>query len=299
MRYPFSCLIAAFLSAIATCASAQETIPVSLSSEISGRVFRYTIQAGDTFTLIGSRFGVGPAVLARENGRHVGDRLVAGKTIEVDDRHVVPVSISYGIIINVPQRMLFYFQNDTVFGAYPIAVGRGVRRWQTPLGKFKVIQLREHPTWHVPLSIQQEMEAEGKDVIDEIEPGPDNPLGDYWIGLSLPNVGVHGTNNPVSVYSFRTHGCIRLHPDDAHALFNEARLGMEGEIVYVPLMMARLDDGRIFVESSKDVYRRHAGGIAELRKLAETNHFSDAVDWARAAEVVGAFEGVAREVDRK
>lgn len=277
-------------------ARAQDSAAVSLSESISGTVFDYTIREGDSFTLIGSRYGVGPTILARENGQHVGDRLVARKIIRVDNRHIVPIAIPYGIIINVPQRMLFYFQNDAMFGAYPIAVGRAVRRWQTPLGKFTVAQLREHPTWHVPLSIQKEMEDEGKTVEEEVEPGPDNPLGDYWIGLSIPSVGVHGTNVPVSVYSFRTHGCIRLHPDDARMLFNAARLGIKGEIVYIPLMMARLDDGRILVESDRDVYHRHSGGVETLRSLAAANHLSDSIDWNRVSDVVNAAEGIAREV---
>jgi len=72
-------------------------------------------------------------------------------------------------------------------------------------------------------------------------------------------IGIHGTNHPVSVYSYRTHGCVRLHPDDIEALFNDVDLNDSGVIEYYPLMLAKLDDGRVFVESEKDIYRRGTG----------------------------------------
>src|SRR5260370_35312090 len=113
----------------------------------------------------------------------------------------------------------------------------------------------------VPASIQREEEAEGKVVYDEVEPGPDNPLGKYWIGLSMPIVGIHGTNHPITVYSYQTHGCVRLHPDDIEALFDAVDLNDRGEIVYLPLMLARLADGRIVLESQNHICRTCNRGI--------------------------------------
>jgi len=158
------------------------------------------------------------------------------------------------------------------------------------------VQLREDPTWRVPASIQDEMEEEGKEVIDEVEPGPDNPLGKFWIGLSLPVLGIHGTNRPLSIYSYRTHGCMRLHPDDIEALFDDVELGESGEIVYLPLMLARLDDGRIFLESQRDIYRRGTGGIDAVKSLAEASHISNLIDWVKAEAVVNDMDGIARDV---
>jgi lipoprotein-anchoring transpeptidase ErfK/SrfK len=39
--------------------------------------------------------------------------------------------------------------------------------------------------------------------------GPNNPVGVAWIGLSKPGIGIHGTNNPNSIGSFASHGCMR------------------------------------------------------------------------------------------
>jgi L,D-transpeptidase ErfK/SrfK len=136
-------------------------------------------------------------------------------------------------------------------------------------------------------------------VEDEVEPGPDNPLGKYWIGLSMPIVGIHGTNHPITIYSYRTHGCVRLHPDDIEALFDAVDLNDHGEIVYLPLMLARLDDGRIFLESQKDIYRKGTGGIDAVRALADASGIGSLIDWTRAGDVVRDEDGVARDVTLK
>ena len=83
--------------------------------------------------------------------------------------------------------------------------------------------MQRHKEWIVPESIQEEMRREGKDVLTRVPPGPDNPLGRHWIGLSIGGIGIHGTIAPSSVYHFRSHGCIRLHPDDVEEKAGIAR----------------------------------------------------------------------------
>ncbi len=41
-------------------------------------------------------------------------------------------------------------------------------------------------------------------------PGPNNPVGVYWAGLSKPGVGIHGNPLPGTVFEGRSHGCIRM-----------------------------------------------------------------------------------------
>jgi L,D-transpeptidase ErfK/SrfK len=270
--------------------------PAPLARHVVGGEFDFIAGPHNSYSRIGSRFGIGPKVLARENGHVMADKINEGDVIHIDNRHVVPVEIESGIIVNLPERMVFSFDNGRIDGAFPAAVGQPDKKWQTLTGKFKIVQLREDPTWRVPASIQDEMEEQGKEVIDEVEPGPDNPLGKFWIGLSLPVLGIHGTNKPLSIYSFRTHGCVRLHPDDIEALFDDVELNETGEIVYLPLMLARLDDGRIFLESQRDAYRRGTGGIGAVRAQAEADHLSNMIDWAKAEAVVNDMDGIARDV---
>jgi L,D-transpeptidase ErfK/SrfK len=293
-----SAIALAFLLAAATAPRAEEpAAPLPpISHRIAGGQFDFIVWDSTSFTKIGSRFGESPKVLALENGKRVTDRLHAGDTIHIDNRHIVPIEEADLIEVNLPQRMLFHFEGGRLSGAYPVAIGQPARQWQTPIGAFKVIQLREDPTWRVPASIQREEEEAGKDVEDEIEPGPDNPLGKYWIGLSFPIIGIHGTNHPVSVYSYRTHGCVRLHPDDIEALFNDVDLNDRGVIAYYPLMLARMGDGRIFLESERDIYRKGAGGIDAVKALARAGGIGNLIDWSRAGEVLNDQEGIARDV---
>src|ERR1019366_707597 len=69
-----------------------------------------------------------------------------------------------------------------------------------------------------------------------------------------------------------------------------------GEIFYLPVMLARLDDGRIFLESERDIYRKGTGGIDAVRALAQAGRIDTLIDWFRAGEVVNDQEGIAREV---
>ena len=41
-------------------------------------------------------------------------------------------------------------------------------------------------------------------------PGPNNPVGTAWIGLSLPSYGIHGTPRPERIGNAESHGCFRL-----------------------------------------------------------------------------------------
>ena len=291
-------IIFAFLLLTTTAPKAEEpaaSLP-PISHRIAGGEFDFIVWDSNSFTRIGSRFGESPKVLASENGKQVSDRLDAGDTVHIDNRHIVPIEAADLIEVNLPQRMLFHFEGGRLRGAYPVAIGQPGKQWRTPTGAFKVIQLQEDPTWRVPASIQREEEEAGKDVEDEVDPGPDNPLGKYWIGLSFPVIGIHGTNHPVSVYSYRTHGCVRLHPDDIEALFNDVDLNDSGVIAYYPVMLARLNDGRIFLESDRDIYRKGTGGIDTVKALARADGIDTLIDWSRAGEVLDDQEGIARDV---
>jgi len=267
-----------------------------IARQIVGDEFDFTVADGDSFVTIGSRFGENPRILARDNGKEVSDRLHAGESIHVNNRHIVPIEESDSIEVNLPQRMLFHFEGSQLSGVFPVAAGQPGKQWQTPIGSFLVVQMRKDPTWRVPGSIRREEKAQGKKVVEEIDPGPNNPLGKYWIGLSAPVIGIHGTNHPSSVYSDRSHGCMRLRPNDIEALFNDTDLHDRVDIIYVPLLLAHLDDGRIFLESGKDIYHKGAGGIAAVRGLAQVNGIENQIDWSRAEEIVDDAEGIARDV---
>jgi len=270
-------------------------VPGSHSQSISGSVFSYVVAAGDSLSSIGARVGVDRAVLARANGIPPNARLRAGDTLIVDNRHVVPPREPHEtVLINIPQRMLFRFEADRLAAAHPVAVGRPT--WPTPEGPFTITAKEADPCWDVPLSIQEELRRAGKPAPTRVPPGPTNPLGAHWLRTSLPSIGLHGTPAPLSIYRAVTHGCIRLHPDDAAALFEHVPVGAAGRFVYAPVLLARTDAG-VFLEVNHDIYGR-AGAAGEhlVRALARQAGLIEAIDWDTVRRVLAARDGVARYV---
>jgi len=273
--------------------SAESAIPLTPVPPLIGTKFEYTVQPGDHLTKIGARFAVEAEVLARENGLKYNAAIKPGQILVIENLHIVPELRQDGLLLNLPQRMLYFFRNGELLAAYPVGLGRP--SWRTPKGDFVVVEKVVNKTWVVPKSIQEEMMREGQLVKTQVPPGPDNPLGKHWLGLSIPAIGIHGTIAPSSIYHFQSHGCIRLHPDDIEALFEHVVLGEEGSIIYTPVLLVE-SDGRIFLEVHRDIYHAADVSLAAVKKLAEEMMLTDRVNWDSAAEIVERHEGLARDV---
>lgn len=261
-----------------------------------GGEFEYAARPGDSLTLIGARFGVSVPTLATANGLRRGDRLSVGQRLRIDNRHVVPFFLDDGILINVPQRLLFLFRGGRLAAWYPVGLGR--RHWRTTLGRFEIRSRERNPTWDVPVSIQAEMERRGEEVRTSVPPGPDNPLGDYWLGMTATACGIHGTNAPASIYHFRTHGCIRLHPDDIADLFGRVSVGTPVWVVDEPILLAQEADGSVFLEVNPGAFASPLSPADRVEALAARQGLAGTLDAAAVAGVVALREGLARRVDR-
>jgi len=97
-------------------------------------------------------------------------------------------------------------------------VATGADRYPTPLGRFRVIAMWKNPWWYPPDSDW----AQGQ---EPIPPGPGNPLGTRWMGISSPGVGIHGTPDPASLGYSVSHGCIRMAIPEAEWLFERLKVG--------------------------------------------------------------------------
>lgn len=261
---------------------------------VTGGELEYVIQPGDYLYRIGARLGVDARTLAHDNGIPLNGYIHPGRRLYIDNRHIVPEGLQTGIVINLPQRMLFLFLEGRLAAAYPVGLGRPT--WQTPTGEFHVRRLEVNKDWVVPKSIQDEMRREGQVVRARVPPGPDNPLGKHWIGLSRPGYGIHGTIAPASIYQFVTHGCIRLHPDDVAVLFERVWVNMPVRIIYNPILLTRTADGRVVLEVHQDIYQRGDNLMEEARAQARRLGLESRVDWNAAAAVIEARAGVARDV---
>jgi len=120
------------------------------------------------------------------------------------------------IVIRRNSNRLFLYQGMKYRRFFAVATGQS--QYPTPLGRFSIIVKWKDPWWYPPNSPW----AQGQ---KPIPPGPDNPLGTRWMGLSAPGVGIHGTPSDASIGYSVSHGCIRMHIPQAEWLFNHVGIG--------------------------------------------------------------------------
>jgi len=254
----------------------------------------YTIQKGDSLILVGSKLGVTWQRIARENQMDLDKPLKIGLTLRVNTRKIVPKVRESGIIVNIPDKMLYYFKEGKLASAFPVGLGKP--DWETPTGTFTIRDRKRNPTWHVPVSIREEMAAKGESIETAVPPGPDNPLGRYALRTSISGVLLHETIWPTSVYQFRSHACIRIMADDMEKFFQSVRVGTEGEIIYEPVKVALTNDGRILLEVHRDIYKKFSSLDSEVRKLLDKRGLSGKVNWEKINKVLQEKPDVAQDV---
>jgi lipoprotein-anchoring transpeptidase ErfK/SrfK len=121
------------------------------------------------------------------------------------------------IVINRSLNRLQLFDGRRLVRSFPVATGQNI--YPTPTGTFHIIVKWKDPTWYPPT---QDAWAKG---LKPVPPGPDNPLGTRWMGLSVPGVGIHGTDEPASIGYSESHGCIRMQVPDSEWLFEHVNVG--------------------------------------------------------------------------
>jgi len=120
------------------------------------------------------------------------------------------------VVIYRGSNQLHLYRGDRAWRTFRVATGQAI--YPTPTGSFTVVDKQRNPWWRPPNSDW----AKG---LKPIPPGPGNPLGTRWMGISAPGVGMHGTPDAASIGYSASHGCIRMQIPDAEWLFNHVRLG--------------------------------------------------------------------------
>jgi lipoprotein-anchoring transpeptidase ErfK/SrfK len=137
---------------------------------------------------------------------------------------VVPARRRVGavIVIRRESKGLYLYSGRRLVRRFGVATGQA--RYPTPLGTFSVVDKQYNPWWYPPSSDW----AKG---LKPVPPGPGNPLGTRWMGLTGGLVGMHGTPDAASIGYSASHGCIRMRIPDAEWLFEHVRLGTPVVIV--------------------------------------------------------------------
>src|SRR4051812_31031022 len=118
------------------------------------------------------------------------------------------------VVVSIPDRKLAVMEDDRVLRTFEIAVGAPAS--PSPTGTFKIVNHIANPTWYYKGKV--------------VGPGPGNPVGTRWMGLSAAGYGLHGTNVPSSIGKNASHGCIRLRNADVEQLFKLVAIGDQVEL---------------------------------------------------------------------
>jgi hypothetical protein len=152
----------------------------------------------------------------------IASALVANKhgPLRLRQRMIPPkvTRSSFGpvIVIRRGSNQLNLYRGMRLWKLFPVATGQA--SYPTPLGRFQVVVKWRNPWWYPPSS-------EWAKGLEPVPPGPGNPLGTRWMGLSAPGVGIHGTPDAASIGYSASHGCIRMRIPDAEWLFNRILVG--------------------------------------------------------------------------
>jgi L,D-transpeptidase ErfK/SrfK len=221
-----------------------------------------------------------------------------GARVVLPTQFVLPDAPREGLVLNLASMRLFYYPRPkagetALVITYPIGIGR--EGWQTPQGTSRITEKTVQPAWVVPASVRREHAEMGDPLPPVVPPGPDNPLGDFAMRLSLPSYLIHGTNQPYGVGIRVSHGCVRLYPEDMARLFPEVPVGTRVTIVNQPYV-AGWRDGQLYLEAHQPLAEeaRHWGNsLKPMEKVvARKAAAPGGVDWDKAGTVAREARGI-------
>jgi lipoprotein-anchoring transpeptidase ErfK/SrfK len=137
----------------------------------------------------------------------IGQQAAATQTATVPAKRVIVVSLE--------DRKLALVEDGQMKRVYTVAVGKPTT--PSPSGTFSIARRVKNPVY----------QHEGKIV----QPGPGNPVGTRWMGLSVKGYGIHGTNEPKSIGKAASHGCIRMGRKDLEEFYELVNVGDTVELV--------------------------------------------------------------------
>jgi lipoprotein-anchoring transpeptidase ErfK/SrfK len=218
-------------TALALRASVDRQLVRAFVARLANRFDRKPVSS--QLLLRGSRPYVTPAVLGRTLDQAGGVRALTDELVHGTRAPIVlkakltkpaetPTTIGPVIVIRRGANVLTLYSGMKVVRTFRVATGQAI--YPTPLGKFSIVVKWKNPWWYPPNSPWARGEK-------PVPPGPGNPLGTRWMGLSAPGVGIHGTPEDGSIGYSLSHGCIRMHIPQAEWLFNHVNIGTPVYIV--------------------------------------------------------------------
>lgn len=253
-----------------------------------GTLVYHRVQPGETFLDIARNYGLGFNEM-EDLYPHVDPWIPpAGTEIVLPTQWLLPLVEDPEIVINVPEMRLYYFRKEKgIVETYPIGIGD--QGSETPVGSYKVTQKRKNPYWYVPKSLWHETTER------VVPPGPDNPLGEYWLGLSLEGYGIHGTNFPWAIGRLVTLGCIRLYPEHIKMLYEKVSVGTKVKLIYEPIKVG-FSRGNLYVEVHSDRYSKKKDLKTELFSKLANLGVNYSIDEPKLMKIIYSHDGIPHKV---
>ncbi len=204
-----------------TAADTQDVGPVPKDWNAKAKLDRLRYEAlGD---LLAERGHCTRATLVRLNPGRDLDRLTPGATVTLPNvKDAVALPPAARLEVHLSERLIRVLDaGDRPIALLHCSIAEFVEK--RPRGEARVVTVVFDPGY----TFKPEMWPEVKNVKQalSIPPGPRNPVGLCWIGLSLPGYGIHGTPHPELIGKTGSHGCIRLANWDAVRLGRCVRVG--------------------------------------------------------------------------
>ena len=221
-----------------------------------------------------------------------------GTIIKIPTQHIIPKGFSKkGITINLSE-FRGYLIKDNQLITFPVGLGR--MDWKTPLGISTIDLKLEKPAWYPPQSVRDEYKNQGKFLPAEVLPGPDNPLGELAMRISIPGgYFIHGTNRPDGVGMEISHGCIRLFPEDIDYIFQLTDIGTEVILLDQPVKIARIQND-IYLQVHPSYSEEYDYSLEKLRiqieLLINNQDGLIQINWDSVESLLKAQNGLATKV---
>ncbi len=180
---------------------------------------------------LGERFHASPALLQKLNPNV---KLTSGETLRVPNVLESPAegsgaasSIAKVVVSKSESAMRGVSdRGDPVFYA---PISSGSEHDPLPIGSWKVVSISREPVFHYNPDLFWDAEPKEEEAL--LPPGPNNPVGLGWVGLSKEHYGLHGTPSPGAIGHAESHGCVRLTNWDAERLMARIAVGTPVEFV--------------------------------------------------------------------
>lgn len=271
------------------------TFDITPDTKMVGENYTVKIEYNDTFSSLARRHNVGYYELVEANPHIDPWNPEDDAELLIPNKFILPPGARKGVIVNLAELRLYSFSPDgKTVTTFPIGIGSEL--WPTPLSAGTIVSKQKNPSWIPPESIKREHEERGDYLPDVVPPGPDNPLGDYKMKLSIPGYMIHGTNRPEGIGRRITHGCMRMYPEDIEILFNQVSVNTPVHIIHAPVKEAWVDN-TLYVEMHTPL-PEYPNGKTDLVGQLMTLMYNEGpggnfqVDWAKIREIAKNANGI-------